>query len=166
MLFISPQNLLSFSRHLSYCLDILFQYKNDLIRNIRLISKFMTSQPGQQAIEIHILPNISRSKVNQTMKFGRLTECNMRSNFLEKSCIKYGEETIPMSFSKKSKLSISLDHYFKVLCSLFLICNVCQVEGYQNILKISCRPLILTSHKAFLKNKKRSRASFPASFSA
>ena len=33
--------------------------KNGLIRNIRLISKFMTSQPGKKTIAIHILPNIS-----------------------------------------------------------------------------------------------------------
>ena len=39
----------------------------------------MTSQPGKQSIVIHILPNISRSKRNQTMKFGQLIECNMRN---------------------------------------------------------------------------------------
>ena len=32
----------------------------------------MTSQPGKQIIAIYILPNISRSKSNQTMKFGQL----------------------------------------------------------------------------------------------
>ena len=32
----------------------------------------MTSQPGLQTIAIHILPNISQSKGNQTMKFGQL----------------------------------------------------------------------------------------------
>ena len=42
----------------------------------------MTSQPGKQAITIHILPNISKSKDNQTMKFGKLIECNMRNSFL------------------------------------------------------------------------------------
>ena len=31
-------------------------WKNGLIRNIRLISKFMKSQPGSQTIAIHILP--------------------------------------------------------------------------------------------------------------
>ena len=31
----------------------------------------MTSQPSQQAITIHILPNISRSKSDQTMKLGQ-----------------------------------------------------------------------------------------------
>ena len=29
---------------------------------MRLISKFMTSQPAQQTVAKHILPNISRSK--------------------------------------------------------------------------------------------------------
>ena len=32
----------------------------------------MTSQPGKQTAVIHILPNISRSKGNQTKKFGLL----------------------------------------------------------------------------------------------
>ena len=31
-----------------------------LIRKIWFFSKFMTSQPGQQTITIHILPNITR----------------------------------------------------------------------------------------------------------
>ena len=34
----------------------------------------MTSQPGLQTIAIHILPNISQSKGNQTMKFGQLID--------------------------------------------------------------------------------------------
>ena len=42
----------------------------------------MTSQPGQQTIAIDILPNISRSKDNQTMKCGQLIEYNKRSIFL------------------------------------------------------------------------------------
>ena len=69
----------------------------------------MTSQTGQQTIVIHILPTISRSKGNQTMKYGQLTECNMRNIFLEKSCTKCGKETSPRPFSEKLKLSISLD---------------------------------------------------------
>ena len=69
----------------------------------------MTSLPGQQTIVIHILPNISRSKGNQTMKFGQLIECHMRNIFLQKSCTKCGGETSPRPFSKKIKLSLSLD---------------------------------------------------------
>ena len=36
----------------------------------------MASQPGLQTVVIHILPNISQNKDNQTMKFGQLTEYN------------------------------------------------------------------------------------------
>ena len=77
------------------------QVKKQLIKKIRLISKFMTSQPGKQTISIHILPNISRSKGNQTIKFVQLIKYNMRKIFLENSYTKCGGETIPRSFSKK-----------------------------------------------------------------
>ena len=36
------------------------------------MSKFMTSQLGEQTIAIHILPTISKSKGNQSMKSGKL----------------------------------------------------------------------------------------------
>ena len=83
--------------------------QNSLIRKIRLISKSMTSQPGCQTIGIHILPNISRSKSNQALKFGQLIEFNMRNIFVEKSYTSCDGEAIPRTLSKKSKLSISLD---------------------------------------------------------
>ena len=50
-----------------------------------LISKFMTSQPGQQTATIHLLPNISRSKDNQAMKFDQIIEDTKKNIFLEKS---------------------------------------------------------------------------------
>ena len=46
----------------------------------------MTSQPGLQTIAIHILPDISQSKCNQTMKFGQLIEYSKRNIFLQKLC--------------------------------------------------------------------------------
>ena len=69
----------------------------------------MMSQPGKQAIAIHILPNILRSKSNQETKFGQLTEYNLRNIFLEKSYTKCSGETITSPFSKKTELNISLD---------------------------------------------------------
>ena len=69
----------------------------------------MTSQPGQQTIVIHLLPNILRSKGNQTMKFVQLIEYNMRNSILEKSYTKCGGETRLRPFSGKLKLSITLD---------------------------------------------------------
>ena len=53
----------------------------------------MMSQTGQQTIVIHILPNISRSKGNQTMKYGQLIEYNTRNIFIETSYTKCGGET-------------------------------------------------------------------------
>ena len=98
------------------------------------------------------------------MKFGQLIEHSIRKIFLEKLYTKFGRETIPRLFSKKSKLSISLNQYFKSFIYLVLI--VCQVEDYRKWLKLSCSLFAFTSYKAFLKNKKRSgtiiNASFPA----
>ena len=38
----------------------------------------MTSQPGLQTIAVDILPNISRRKGNQAVKFGQLIEYNKK----------------------------------------------------------------------------------------
>ena len=60
--------------------------KNGLIRKLKLISKFIMSQIGQQVITIHILLNISRRKGSQAMKLDQLVECNVRNIFFQKSC--------------------------------------------------------------------------------
>ena len=111
----------------------------------------MTSQPGKQTIGI-------RSKSNQTVKFGQFIEHSMRNIFLDKLYTKCGGKIIRRPFSKKSKLSISRDMQFVFV--------VVQVEGYRHIVKLNCRPLAFTSYKAFLRHKKRSGTSLPASFSA
>ena len=64
----------------------------------------MSSQPGQQTVAIHILPNISRNKDNLAMKFGQLIEYNMRNIFVENSYTKYAG--IPRPLSKNSSLSL------------------------------------------------------------
>ena len=46
----------------------------------------MASQPGSQAIAIHILPDMSQSKGNQATQFGQLIEYNKRNIFLQKLC--------------------------------------------------------------------------------
>ena len=48
----------------------------------------MTLQPDLQTIAIHLLPKISQSRGNQTMKFGQLIEYNNRNIFLQKLCVK------------------------------------------------------------------------------
>ena len=93
--FISPYKLFLFSK---FSLDIWVMYKNDLIRNVRIISKFMTPQPGKQITAIHILSNISGSKGKQIIKFDQLIEYSMKNIFLEKSFTKCGVEIIPRRF--------------------------------------------------------------------
>ena len=44
----------------------------------------MTSQTDKQTIAMHILPNISRNKGNQTVIMGQLIEYNSGHDFLEK----------------------------------------------------------------------------------
>ena len=75
----------------------------------------MTSQAGQQMFAIYILPNISKSKGNQTMKMGQLIKQKMRNIFLEKLRTKCGEETSPGLFYTKIKSSISLNQQTEML---------------------------------------------------
>ena len=51
----------------------------------------MTSQPGEQTIAIHLSTSISKSKGSQAIKFGQLTEDNMKNIFLEKSYTNYSQ---------------------------------------------------------------------------
>ena len=70
----------------------------------------MTAHPRKQTVTIHILPNVSRSKGNQTMKFGQLIEYKMGNIFLQKSYTKYGGKIIPRHFKniKIEHISISI----------------------------------------------------------
>ena len=64
--------------------------------------QFMTSQPELQAIAIHILPNISQSKGNQTMKFGQLIEYNKRNIFFKNYAENQARRLVPDLFLKAS----------------------------------------------------------------
>ena len=66
-------------------------------------------QTGKQIITIDIMPNISRSKGNQTMKFGQLIEYGIKNIFLEKPYTECVCEASPRLLYKKSRLHVSLD---------------------------------------------------------
>ena len=59
----------------------------------------MMSQPGLQTIAIHILPNISQSQGNQTMKFGKLIKYSKRNIFLQILCRNEASTLVPDLFS-------------------------------------------------------------------
>ena len=69
----------------------------------------MTSQPAQKAFGMHIFPNISSRKGNQTMKFGHLIEYNMRKNFLKNYTQNVVEKLFPDPFLKNQNWSLSID---------------------------------------------------------
>ena len=82
------------------------------------------------------------------MKFGQLLEYNVRNIFLQnhtKNVVKNYSQTRP--FSEKLKLNVSLDQQFKIFLRFAFI--VCQVEGYQNMLKLTSKPLAFTTYKTF-----------------
>ena len=68
-------------------INFMVKQKNNQIRKLRLISKFM-SQTEQQIITIKILHNICKSKDNQPMKFSQLMKYNLKNTFLQKPCRK------------------------------------------------------------------------------
>ena len=91
------------------------------------------------------------------LSFLKLVFQRVYSKFVEEF-----ESTI-WTVSKKRKWCGSLDPLLLKMRTCFI---VCEVESYQNISKLSCRPLAFTSYKAFLKNKTRFWTSLLASFSA
>ena len=60
----------------------------------------MTSQPRYQAIVMHILLNVLRSKSNQKMKLIQLIECNIINIFYENHTQNVVEKLFPDPFLK------------------------------------------------------------------
>ena len=94
--------------HCQIC-DSFGHVEKQLDKKTKVIFKLYNVTNWEQIITIHILPNISRSRGNQGMKFCQLIEHNIRNIFFEKSYTKCSGESRPRPFLKKSKLSISLD---------------------------------------------------------
>ena len=101
-------------------LIVLVMWKNALIRKLRLISKFMTSQPGKQTNAIHTFPNISRTKGNPRMKFGQLLEYNARKIFAKNNAENKGGRLVPELFCVfLKKLFVWLNQMFSTLVSIY-----------------------------------------------
>ena len=66
--------------------------KNLLDKKAKVKIKIYDVTKRQKIITIYMLPNISRSKGNQTIKFGQIIEYNMKNIFFEKSGSNYGGE--------------------------------------------------------------------------
>ena len=84
-------------------------WENGLIKNLWLVSKYLTSHVEQEIITIHLLLNISRNKGNQIVNFRQLVKYNVKNIFPEKSYTKCGVKASLRLFDKKSSLALSLD---------------------------------------------------------
>ena len=84
--------------------------------------------------------NISRSKGNQTMKFGQLT---WETFFLKNHTQNVVEKLVQDPFLKNWNWAYLWIKTLKFYTA-FLI--ACQVAGYRNIIKTSCRPPAFTSY--------------------
>ena len=74
----------------------------------------MMSLPGNQTIAIQILPNISRSKGNQTTKLCQLIQCNMRIIFAKNHTQNVVEKLFPEPFLKLSVSWINSQKFYTV----------------------------------------------------
>ena len=82
MPFISSLKLFLFSRYLNFCHDFLFMQKKWLDQKDKVNFKIHDITAWLTTIAIGIMPNISQSKGNQTMKLGQLKEYNKKNIFL------------------------------------------------------------------------------------
>ena len=84
------------------------------------------------------------------MQFDQLIEYNMRNLFVEKLYTKYGGQTISRLYN------IEIEHISEAMVRSFIlfVFIVCKVQGYRNMLKLSCRPFAFTSYKDFFKKQK------------
>ena len=60
---------------------------------------------------MHILPNVSRSKSNQTTKFGQLVEYNMRNIFVENHTQNVLEKLFPDPYVKYQNWKVRVPLY-------------------------------------------------------
>ena len=132
-----------------------------MIRNFRLISKFIMSSHAKQIITIHILPNISRSKDNLRMKFGQLVVYNMIIFFLKSHIQNVMEKLVSESFLKYHNCAY-------LWISSLKCCTICfyQVNDYQDVLKLrGADDLLLPNIGFFKKTRRRPRTNLSDSFS-
>ena len=101
---------------------------------------------------MYILPDSSWSKRNKTLKFGQLTEYDLRSIFFEKRAQNMIEKLVPELFLK-NQIQLYLWVNSLEVHAVFLL--YVEVEDYQNILKWRFNLLFLLHIKLFKKTKRR-----------
>ena len=136
-----------------FVLDI-FNFLSWLFGPAEKTAWFKASQPVSQTITIHILPSLG-----QVIKYNEKWDRETSSRFLfvfEENAENLVEKLFLDPFLESQNWENLWINSVKFIQLVFIIY---QVEGYRNILKLSCRPLAFAS-------KKESGTILPASFSA
>ena len=97
----------------------------------------MTSQPWKQATAIHKLPisqDIKAIRQWNLVSWKKITWETFKKNDTQNVM----QKIFPSSFLKNQNWAY-----------LWIIFNLCYIERYGNILKLSCRAFAFTSYKAF-----------------
>ena len=104
MLFISTQKLFSFLRYLNFCPEFFVHVRKRRDQEAEVNFKMSDVINRKKIVAIHVLPNISKIKGNQTMKFGQFIEYNIRSIFLQNHAENEKERLLPdlLLFPKKN----------------------------------------------------------------
>ena len=82
----------------------------------------MMSQTGKQIIAIHILPNTSRSKDNQEMMFGQLTEHNIKNTFLKNQTKNAVRKLVPNRSIKTQNWAYLWINSLEYYTVFFMVC--------------------------------------------
>ena len=88
MFFILSKKLFSFLWHSNTFSDFFGSAEKRLDQKDEVNFKIYDLINYETNTSVYVLPNISKSKDNQTIKFGQLVEYDLRNIFLKKSCKK------------------------------------------------------------------------------
>ena len=129
------------SRYLNFCLNFLVVYKNGLMRKIRLISKFIGSQPEKKKKLQYICCLISQEVKATDNKLRQLIKYNMRKIFVKNSYKKCGGETMPRlrPFSEKRRLTFLWINSLKFYTVYFHCMPSWGILKYTETLQITCK---------------------------
>ena len=151
-------------RYLNFCPDLFVCVRKRLDKKASVNFKIYDFINWETNYCKHVVPNISVSKNNYTMTFSELIWHG--KYFSRKNIQKVGRRNYSQTLFWKNQNWTYL--WMKSLKFCRVCFTACPSRGLSKCIKVNVLNtyFYFTSHKAFLKNKKRSEASLPASFSA
>ena len=137
--------------------------KNGLIKKLRFIPKFMTSQTGKQIVTIHILRISQEVKIIKQWNFFGLKNIRRKIFFLKNNAQNVVGKLLPDPFLKNKSWANLWSTVWIFIQFVFIVWQSWGIPKYIET-KVLTTCFYFISN--FWKNKKRSGTCLPASFSA